>query len=92
MPTKPVSQVKYYEAKSGGDMIGFICMIMKEEYFRRAMDHPDFDWLKPCIAPIKGDGLHVFNKANKWAESHSLTLTNIRTLLLTKKMPQLPSL
>ena len=73
-------------------MIGFICMILKEEYFRRAMAHPDFDWLKPCIAPIKGDGLHVFNKANKWAESHSLTLTNIRTLLLTKKMPQLPSL
>ena len=91
LPSKPTSQVQYSDAKSGGDMIGFICMIMKEEYFNRAMKHPEFDWLKPCIAPIKGDGLHVFNKANKWAESHSLTLSNIRTLLLTKKMPQLPS-
>ena len=92
MPLLPQTKQTYHTAVSGGDMIGLIVMLQKEVYLKKAMDHPEFDWLLPLIPPVRGDGLHVFRTCNQWAKQHSFTLESIRSILRTQMTSQSPFL
>lgn len=89
---QPVSKCQYTNSASGGDIIGLIVALMREEYIRRAFYtrqnvlYPDVKWLRRFMPypNIKGDGLHVFRKANEWAAKKNLTNEVIRKSLRIK--------
>lgn len=90
-PLTPTSDKtkQFNAAVSGGDMVGFFVMLMKEEYIRRAVysvydTDPKWALYIDAITPkplIKGDGLHLFRRSNEWARKSNLTLTTIKSLL-----------
>jgi hypothetical protein len=79
MPLHPKSAQKMFSSKSGGDMIGFILMLMRESQIQHVFKRPNLKWLNEYVPDVKGDGLHVFHKANQFAHEKNYTLTHFRT-------------
>lgn len=73
-PLVPTSEMAYVEPVKWGDFVCLLVMIQKESYrlWKRLLEtHPDLKPWAPDGPPIRGDGLHVFRRANEWAASHS---------------------
>lgn len=73
-PLLPTSKMNYYNPSKGGDFCCLLVMLQKEPYIWKALTATNAisifnEWLpKPTI---KGDGLHVFRKANEWAKRNA---------------------
>lgn len=71
-PLAPTSKQSYYEPTQWGDFVCLLVMLQKESNPIWKSLLKKYPHLSPWIPnkPIRGDGLHVFRKANEWVAKH----------------------